>query len=98
MHFAVRVHGLFGGSNTYLAIYFNRFVNNCSTVIGHWSDWCNVADRYGWRVADPICSFAISVLIIASSMPLLHELTGMLTQRTPDNIRRRLGPCLDNVC
>lgn len=54
-------------------------------------------DRYGWRVADPICSFAISVLIIASSIPLLHELTGTLTQRTPDNVRRKLGPCLDQV-
>ena len=47
-------------------------------------------ERFGWNVADPLCSIFISALIIASVVPLLKETTMLLVLRTPNELESML--------
>jgi cation diffusion facilitator family transporter len=52
---------------------------------------------FQWYVADAICSIAISILIVASVIPLLRDATRILLQRTPPGHVRRLKRLLRKV-
>eukprot|EP00124_Ichthyophonus_hoferi_P002799 Ihof_evm2s208 gene=Ihof_evmTU2s208 len=54
-------------------------------------------EKFGWTISDPICSFAISILIILSVLPLLKDMTHILLQRTPVTSQKRLDNCLDKI-
>lgn len=43
----------------------------------------------GWLIADPICSFCISVLIFLSVIPLLKSTASSLMLRTPPELEKR---------
>lgn len=45
---------------------------------------------YGWRIADPICSLFLSILIFLSVIPLLKSSVGVLMQGTPPNLQKKL--------
>ncbi|XP_078182060.1 zinc transporter-like protein [Carex rostrata] len=51
----------------------------------------------GWVVADPICSVFISIMIIASVIPLLRNSAEILLQRVPRNHEEELKVALDDV-
>eukprot|EP01103_Thecamoeba_quadrilineata_P010595 TRINITY_DN2327_c0_g1_i1.p1 TRINITY_DN2327_c0_g1~~TRINITY_DN2327_c0_g1_i1.p1 ORF type:complete len:428 (+),score=64.25 TRINITY_DN2327_c0_g1_i1:74-1357(+) len=52
---------------------------------------------FGWTVADPICSFLLSLMIFASVIPLLKKSAQTLLQRTPHGFERILKDCLQKV-
>lgn len=45
---------------------------------------------FGWNIADPICSIIIAVLITISVIPLLRDSIGILMQRQPKQLDRKL--------
>lgn len=45
---------------------------------------------FGWHIADPICSMIIAVLISISVIPLLRDSIGILMQRQPKQLDRKL--------
>lgn len=45
---------------------------------------------FGWNIADPICSMIIAVLITVSVIPLLRDSVGILMQRQPKQLDRKL--------
>lgn len=45
---------------------------------------------FGWHIADPICSMIIAVLISISVIPLLRDTTGILMQRQPKSLDKKL--------
>lgn len=51
----------------------------------------------GWQVADPACSIFISVLIVASVIPLLRNSAEILLQRVPRVHEHDLKDALKNV-
>lgn len=54
-------------------------------------------DWFGWVYADPICSLFISIMIIASVIPLLKASALVLLQRCPAALEDRLGACFMRV-
>ena len=46
---------------------------------------------YGMYIADPICSFIISLMILASSVPFIQTTATSLIMKTPDYIKRKQG-------
>jgi zinc transporter 5/7 len=52
---------------------------------------------YGWNIADPICSFALSVLIGLSVIPLLKSSAATLLQRSPAGFDNKLASCLEQI-
>eukprot|EP01004_Peranema_trichophorum_P005040 NODE_391_length_2817_cov_47.822940_g336_i0.p1 GENE.NODE_391_length_2817_cov_47.822940_g336_i0~~NODE_391_length_2817_cov_47.822940_g336_i0.p1 ORF type:complete len:855 (+),score=107.17 NODE_391_length_2817_cov_47.822940_g336_i0:163-2727(+) len=48
-------------------------------------------------IADPICSLAISSLILSSSIPFLLETAKLLMQRTPQWAESSIKSCLDQI-
>ncbi|XP_044157424.1 zinc transporter 7 [Bufo gargarizans] len=53
--------------------------------------------RYGWMIADPICSMLIALLIFVSVIPLLKQSIGILMQRTPPVLDNLLPECYQRV-
>ncbi|RDD40208.1 Zinc transporter 7 [Trichoplax sp. H2] len=53
--------------------------------------------RYGWMMADPICSMFIAVLIVISVYPLVSDSITILMQRTPAEIEHILPTCYQQV-
>lgn len=53
--------------------------------------------RFGWRLADPLCSLAMAVFIVAAALPLLRESAELLLQRLPAETERELVRCLGLV-
>ncbi|KAM9324132.1 zinc transporter 7 [Gastrophryne carolinensis] len=53
--------------------------------------------RYGWMIADPICSMLIALLIFVSVIPLLKQSIGILMQRTPPTLDHVLPECYQRV-
>ncbi|XP_056379357.1 zinc transporter 7 [Hyla sarda] len=53
--------------------------------------------RYGWMIADPICSMLIALLIFVSVIPLLKQSIGILMQRTPPSLDYLLPDCYQRV-
>lgn len=53
--------------------------------------------RYGWMIADPICSMLIALLIFVSVIPLLKQSIGILMQRTPPALDNSLPECYQRV-
>lgn len=51
----------------------------------------------GWLVADPACSIFISVLIVASVIPLLRNSAEVLLQRVPRMHEQELKEALNDV-
>ena len=45
---------------------------------------------FDWHIADPICSMIIAVLITISVIPLLRDTTGVLMQRQPKSLDKKL--------
>lgn len=45
---------------------------------------------FGWHIADPICSIIIATLISISVIPLLRDTTGVLMQRQPKSLDKKL--------
>lgn len=45
---------------------------------------------FGWNIADPICSMIIATLITLSVIPLLRDSLGILMQRQPKQLDRKL--------
>jgi solute carrier family 30 (zinc transporter), member 5/7 len=46
--------------------------------------------RFGWTVADPVCSILISAMILWTVRPLLQETTSLLLQRVPSELEGQL--------
>lgn len=44
-----------------------------------------LVERWGWLIADPICSLFISVLIVISVIPLIKETASSLLLATSNN-------------
>jgi zinc transporter 5/7 len=51
----------------------------------------------GWLIADPICSVFISIMIVASVLPLLRNSAEILLQRVPRSHEKDLKVALDDV-
>ncbi len=49
------------------------------------------------KIADPICSIFIAVLIFMSVLPLVKETTVILLLRTPRELQKELGISLQKV-
>lgn len=45
---------------------------------------------FGWHIADPICSMIIAFLISLSVIPLLRDSAGILMQRQPKKLDKKL--------
>ena len=54
-------------------------------------------ENFNWKVADPICSIFISVLIFVSVIPLIKETVLILLLRTPEKIQKDIGLVLQKV-
>lgn len=54
-------------------------------------------DWYGWYVADPLCSLILSILILASVLPLLKESVAVLVLRVPYGFEDVARECIDKV-
>jgi zinc transporter 5/7 len=52
---------------------------------------------YGWHLADPIASIAISLLILASVVPLVQATAGPLLSRVPEALEAPLARALDAI-
>ena len=52
---------------------------------------------YGWYLADPVASLAISLLILASTVPLITATVGPLLSRVPDGREADLRRAVDAV-
>lgn len=52
---------------------------------------------FGWTIADAICSILISLLIVASVVPLLKNSALLLLQHVPDNVNQALGKVLERL-
>ena len=51
----------------------------------------------GWRIADPICSIFIAVLIFMSVTPLLKDTADVLLLRSPSELQEELQMALNKV-
>lgn len=51
----------------------------------------------GWYIADPICSFFVSMLIFASVVPLLRSTTNSLLLRTPKEVEVKFQSLLERL-
>ncbi|KAF7014471.1 unnamed protein product [Triticum aestivum] len=51
----------------------------------------------GWLIADPICSVFISIMIVASVLPLLRNSAEILLQRVPRSHEKDFEAALDDV-
>ncbi|KAH9261850.1 hypothetical protein BASA81_000506 [Batrachochytrium salamandrivorans] len=51
----------------------------------------------GWYIADPICSFFVSMLIFASVIPLLRSTTNSLLLRTPKEVEIKFNSLLERL-
>ena len=51
----------------------------------------------GWMLADPVCSMAITVLIVCSVYPLMKESLGTLMMRTPPTVEHYLPGAYQRV-
>ena len=51
----------------------------------------------GWYIADPVCSFCISVLIFLSVLPLLKSTASSLLLRVPPEHERRFDACIERL-
>ena len=60
----------------------------CSSLLIKW---------YGWYLADPIASLAISLLILASVVPLVQVTAGPLLSRVPEGLESALRRAVDVV-
>ena len=54
-------------------------------------------EQFGWRIADPICSLFISILIFTSVLPLVKETSLILLLRTPEELQKALGLAIQKV-
>lgn len=54
-------------------------------------------ENFGWKIADPICSIFISVLIFVSVLPLVKETSLILLLRTPEEIQQPLAKVLHKL-
>ena len=54
-------------------------------------------EQFGWKIADPICSLFIAVLIFVSVMPLVKETALILLLRTPEEMQNEFGETLKKV-
>ncbi|KAK4305272.1 hypothetical protein Pmani_022831 [Petrolisthes manimaculis] len=52
---------------------------------------------YGWLVADPLCSLILSILILASVIPLLSASASILLLRVPQNIEVAAKKCIEKI-
>lgn len=52
---------------------------------------------YGWHMADPITSIIISLLILASTVPLVQATAGPLLSRVPEGKERALARAVETV-
>jgi len=51
----------------------------------------------GWVIADPICSFCISILIFAGTYPLLKGSSEILLQCTPEDFEKKQEKCFSKL-
>ena len=51
----------------------------------------------GWYIADPICSFCISVLIFLSVMPLLKSTASSLLLKVPSEKEHKFEQCVERL-
>jgi solute carrier family 30 (zinc transporter), member 5/7 len=52
---------------------------------------------FGWTIADPICSLAISIMILLSVIPLLKSSSRTLLHQQPDHITARIPELTDQI-
>ncbi|VDP12501.1 unnamed protein product [Soboliphyme baturini] len=53
--------------------------------------------KFGWLIADPICSLLLSLLIAASVIPLLRDSAAMLLLHAPEEIGPEVDKALQSV-
>eukprot|EP00299_Pterocystis_sp_00344_P014219 c7035_g1_i1.p1 GENE.c7035_g1_i1~~c7035_g1_i1.p1 ORF type:complete len:401 (-),score=88.40 c7035_g1_i1:50-1252(-) len=58
---------------------------------------CLVIEWWKWYIIDPLCSLIISVLIVASVIPLLRQSAQTLLQRAPEYMEHSLEEALIDV-
>ncbi len=54
-------------------------------------------ENFGWKIADPICSIFIAVLIFVSVLPLVKETSLILLLRTPEEVQQPLAGVFHKV-
>ena len=54
-------------------------------------------ENFGLKVADPICSVFIAILIFVSVLPLVKETSLILLLRTPQDMQKEIGIALQKV-
>ncbi len=54
-------------------------------------------ENFGLKIADPLCSVFIAVLIFMSVLPLVKETSLILLLRTPQELQKDLGVALQKV-
>jgi zinc transporter 5/7 len=52
---------------------------------------------FDWRIADPISSVCLALIILPSVFPLLKSSANILLQRVPDKLQKRLPPSIERV-
>ena len=52
---------------------------------------------FGWTVADPLCSLALSIMIILSVVPLLQSSSRTLAHATPDALKGQVPLLLERL-
>jgi len=56
-----------------------------------------IIEKWGLTIADPICSFCISIMIVLGVIPLITGSGGTLLQCTPDEFEENQEKCLKKV-
>ena len=54
-------------------------------------------ENFGWKIADPLCSVFIALLIFVSVIPLVKETSLILLLRTPEELQKHLALTLRKV-
>eukprot|EP01117_Protostelium_nocturnum_P005166 TRINITY_DN1878_c0_g1_i3.p1 TRINITY_DN1878_c0_g1~~TRINITY_DN1878_c0_g1_i3.p1 ORF type:complete len:276 (+),score=90.57 TRINITY_DN1878_c0_g1_i3:184-1011(+) len=58
---------------------------------------CLLISWKGWVLADPICSFIISFMILIGTIPLIRSSGSTLLQTTPSDFDKKLSKAIDEV-
>lgn len=81
-------HGGDGGSKIFEGIFLHILADTMGSVGVIISSL--LIRFFGWHIADPICSMIIALLISLSVIPLLRDSGGILMQRQPKSLDKKL--------
>jgi len=83
-----------GGENVY-GVYLHIIADTLGSVSVIISSL--LIQFFGWTIADPICSFGMSVLIFVSVIPLIKSSATTLLQCTPPTLDEKLQNALKKI-